>query len=656
MSLSPPSPSSGPDQSRPAASAPPPPPEVALLIVDDRTENLQALEAVLAAPGHRLVTARSGEEALRRLLEQDFAVVLLDVQLPGLSGFETARLLRARERSRHTPIVFLTAGESPDFPVAQAYNLGAVDYLVKPFVPQILRSKVAVFVELFRQAERLRANEERIRLIVDTAYDAFVAIDAEGRITEWNRQAEAVFGWSRADALGRLLAETVIPPRYREAHARGLRHFLETGEGPLLNRAIEITALRREGAEFPIDLTIAPIRAKGKYHFGAFIRDISERKRAESELRQAKEAAEAASHAKSEFLANMSHEIRTPLNGILGMTDLALDTPLTREQREYLSMVKLSADSLVAVINDILDFSKIEAQKLRLDAVDFALRDSLGDTLKALALRAQQKGLELVCHIPADVPDGLKGDPGRLRQIVVNLVGNAVKFTAAGEVVMDVALAAQTDDDVLLHFTVRDTGIGIAPEKQSLIFEAFTQADASTTRQYGGTGLGLAISARLVQMMGGNIWVESEPGRGSTFHFKARFGRAQGGVPSPPTAPPETLQGLPVLVVDDNATNRLILKELLGNWRMRPTAADGAPAALTCLREAAALGQPFPLVLLDAMMPGMDGFTLAEEIKRHPQLAGAVLLMLSSAARPEDADRCRQLGIASYLTKPIKHS
>jgi PAS domain S-box-containing protein len=538
-----------------------------------------------------------------------------------------------------------------------------VDYLVKPLVPAILKAKVAGFVELFRktelvkrQAEQLRASAQLTRSIVDTAYDAFVAMNAEGAITEWNRQAEIIFGWPRAEAIGRPLAETIIPPPYREAHWRGLRHFLETGEGPVLNRIIEVKALRRDGQVFPAEITIAPVRLDEQYLFAAFVRNISERKRAEQELYQAKEAAEAGSQAKGQFLANMSHEIRTPLNGILGMTELALDTDLTREQHDYLNMVKVSAESLLAVINDILDFSKIEAQKLELDSVDFGLRDLLGDTLKALALRAQQKGLELACHIPPDVPNTLNGDPGRLRQIVINLVGNAIKFTAQGEVLMDVALEVQAADELVLHFAVRDTGIGIPADKQQMIFQAFSQADASTTRQYGGTGLGLAISARLVELMGGRIWVESQPDQGSTFHFTVRFRMGQNAPSDLVRCQPERLHGLPVLVVDDNATNRRILQEMLTNWRMRPTLANGAQEALAALKQAAARGEPFPLVLLDAMMPSVDGFSLAGQIKGHPEFAEAVLLMLSSAARPEDVARCRELGIATYLTKPIKQS
>jgi two-component system, sensor histidine kinase and response regulator len=501
-----------------------------------------------------------------------------------------------------------------------------------------------------QQALELESSEQRYRLIVETAFDAFLGIDSEGIVTDWNAQAEVTFGWPRAEAIGRPVSQFILLDQ-------AFGELFAIGDAESIQRRIEITALHRDQKEFPVEMTFSAVQYGQKRLFAAFVHDVTERKLAEEEREKAKQAAEAGSRAKSEFLANMSHEIRTPLNGVIGMTDLVLESDLTREQREYLETVKLSADSLLHVINEILDFSKIEAGKLELEEKEFDLRDCIDSALKILALKADEQGLELLCDVDSDVPDTVAGDSSRLRQVLTNLLGNAIKFTRKGEVGVKTSVEQKDGNAVTLHFVVSDTGIGIAPEKQKLIFESFAQADTSTTREFGGSGLGLTISRRLVEMMGGTIWVESKSGQGSQFHFTIRVTEVDAKSTVTSVTPrPEILNGVRVLIVDDNRTNRRILDGLLRHWKMKTTSVESGAQAIDKLLAARDAGEPYGLILTDMHMPNMDGFDLIERIRETPQLVTATIMMLTSGGQRGDALRCEELGIAAYLTKPVRQS
>jgi PAS domain S-box-containing protein len=517
-----------------------------------------------------------------------------------------------------------------------------------------------------RAEEALRESEERFRGTFENAAVGIAHVDPTGRLVRVNEKFCTIVGYPREELLQCTFPDITHPDDLTvsiEVWCALLR-----GESPGVR--MEKRYLRQDGSTVWVELVVSLQRdAAGnpKYTI-AVVQDISERKRLEGELRQAKEAAEAANRAKDEFLANVSHEIRTPMNAILGMTELVLETPLTERQRRCLNTVKSGADSLLGIINDLLDFSKMEAGKLELEAVDFSLRAVVTDTVRVLAVRAHRKGLELVSQVQPDVPDALRGDAGRLRQVLFNLIGNAIKFTECGEVVVSCELSVASQEEAgkspvltndncqltTLRFTVRDTGIGISPDKQETIFRAFEQEDTSTTRRFGGTGLGLTIASRLVALMGGTITVDSVPGRGSTFAFTARFGRRPGAVEPAATPVPVLFHDLPVLLVDDNATSRHLLEEWLRGWQTEPVAVGDGLAALNALERAAARGRPYPLVLLDACMPDTDGLTLAERIHERPDLSGTRIILLTSEERPGDPARIRELRIDADLPKPVQ--
>jgi PAS domain S-box-containing protein len=506
------------------------------------------------------------------------------------------------------------------------------------------------------QTIELESSEERYRLIVETAFDAFLGIDSNSNITEWNAQAEATFGWTRAEAIGRPASNFILQDA-RVADGYTFGEPLDAGSSNSVHRRLEATGVHRSGQQFAVEMTLSAVYHSKQRLFAAFVHDVTGRKTVEREREKATKAAEAASAAKSEFLANMSHEIRTPLNGVIGMTDLVLESDLTTEQREYLETVKLSADSLLHVINEILDFSKIEAGKLELEEEDFDLQDCMESTLKTLALKADEKNLELLCDVAPDVPVTVRGDSARLRQILTNLIGNAIKFTRHGEVGLKALLDSNDSNSIIVEFIVSDTGIGIPLEKTKLIFDSFSQADTSTTREFGGSGLGLTISRSLVEMMGGKIWVESQVGQGSQFHFTIRVAPASTRTSaSTILTQPEALHGVKVLIVDDNRTNRRILDGLLRHWKMRPTTVEDGEQALYKAIAAYEDGEPFELILTDMQMPRMDGFDLIKRIRERPGMVTSTIMMLTSGGQRGDARRCEDLGVAAHLLKPVRQA
>lgn len=500
------------------------------------------------------------------------------------------------------------------------------------------------------QAREALAQVEGLAAIVESSADAIIGMTPEGLITSWNPGAEKLYGYTAAEATGQNVR--LLIPDHLQPEDKVLAAVLNGGQA----HSFETDRVRKDGSIVPVSLTVSPIRGEhGVIGISTIGQDITARRAAEAELRAAREAALESSRLKSEFLATMSHEIRTPMNGVIGLTTLLLDTPLDEAQRKYAEGVQTAAGALLTLINDILDFSKLEAGKIDLDITSFDPQYLMDEVAGLLAEAAQGKGLELIAYCHPDVPPQLAGDAGRIRQILLNLASNAVKFTASGEVAIRVNVADQDARTALVRFEVSDTGIGIDTADHLRLFDAFSQADASTTRRYGGTGLGLAISRRLTEVMGGEIGVTSTPGEGSTFWFSIRLPLAKERGRLAATPVPGLLTGLRVLVVDDNATNRFVMESQLNTWGLRPDAVADARTALERSRTAVAAGQPFDVAVLDMCMPDMDGLELAHELSSDPALRGTRLIMLTSASQVSKADMT-EAGISEWLTKPVRGS
>jgi PAS domain S-box-containing protein len=504
-----------------------------------------------------------------------------------------------------------------------------------------------------RAEEALRASDARFRSLVRSNVMGILMVHANGSISEANDAFLSLVGYDRQDLeAGRLRWDRLTASEYAPLDRRGIDQLTTTGDCAPWEKEL----ICKDGSRVHVLNGLAVLRGSSDRCL-CFVVDISTQKEAEAQLKAAKEAADQANRAKSAFVANMSHEIRTPMNAILGMTELLLDTPVNAEQRDYLTVVQESAESLLSLINNILDFSKIEAGKLDIERVEFGLRDSVAGILKSLAVSAHKRGLEIVLRVDPAVPDRVLGDPTRLRQVLVNLVGNAIKFTEQGDVVVRVAVDSRDEQAVLLHVSVSDTGIGIPPEKRDAVFLPFEQVDGSRARKYGGTGLGLTICSKLVELIGGRIWFEDNPRGGTTFHATGRFGIPAGIPVAEPGLQRVDLYGIKVLVVDDNASSRAALEECLRAWGMLPSAVTDARNAIQLIEQMSPAEKSFAVALVDAQMPGFDGFDLVQRMKREaPSRVNSFVMLLGSVNRAADSARCDQVGAAAYLVKPIDHS
>jgi PAS domain S-box-containing protein len=630
-----------------------------ILIVDDRWENLLATEKILRHLDAGIFTANSGNDALSLVLRHRFAVVLLDVQMPEMDGFETALLMQEHESMRGVPIIFVTAISKEERYATQAAEIGAVDYISKPISSEILRSKVKVYLDLYVQREELlriqealQDTETRLRTILDNVLDGIVMIDGSGTVISINPAVVDMFGYEAGEIVGRNI-KMLMPVPNRSSHDGYLARYQSTGTTRAIGVGRELEGLTKAGMTFPMELTVSEVSFHGERMFVGLVRDITERKRAEDMSRRAKLAAEAANQTKSDFLANMSHEIRTPLNAILGMTYLAQRANPTPRLQTYLTKIGIAGQSLLGIINDILDFSKIEAGKLEAEHIVFSLDEVLNNAVDMVVQKAEEKAITVVRTIPREVPRCLIGDPLRLGQILINLVHNAIKFSDQGEVVVGVTVQEVTLEKVRLAFFVRDHGIGMSPEQVANLFQSFNQADTSFTRKYGGTGLGLAISKQLCELMGGTVSVESEAGKGSTFTFSISFPIATEEQFSARKSQDKVLKRSVLIVDDSEIACKLLLNMVQANGFVGRAVSSGEEA-LPALVHGCQVGQPFDLVLMDWRLPGIDGIEASCRIKEHRTLTPIPAIVMISAFESEEVLRgLKQPKFDAFLVKPI---
>jgi two-component system, sensor histidine kinase and response regulator len=631
-----------------------------ILVVDDRKENLLATEKILRHLDAGIFKANSGNEALSLVLRHRFAVVLLDVQMPEMDGFETAMLMQEHESMRGVPIIFVTALSKEERYATQAAEIGAVDYIFKPINSEILKSKVKVYLDLYVQREEilkiqgaLADAEARLRAILDNVLDGIITIDESGTVISINPAVVKMFGYEAGDVVERNIKMLMPEPNWG-SHDGYPAGYESTGTTRAIGVGRELEGLTKAGLTFPMELTVTEVSFHGQRMFVGLVRDITERKRAEDISRQAREAAEAANRTKSDFLANMSHEIRTPMNAILGMTYLAQRANPTPRLQAYLTKIGIASESLLNIINDILDFSKIEAGKLGLEQITFSLNEVLRNLIDIVGQKAEEKGVPIVFSRAHEVPRFVIGDPVRLGQILINLVNNAIKFSDKGEVLVRVTAEYETLDKVRLAFSVCDSGIGMSAEQVSNLFQSFNQGDTSFTRRYGGTGLGLAISKQLCELMEGSISVESQLGKGSTFLFSASFGIATEELQTISHEPRDNPLKRSVLIVDDSESARNILVSMVEANGFLARAVSSGEEALSAVVRGCEVGQPFGLVLMDWRLPGIDGVEASRRIKTHPMLRPIPLILMISAFESEEVMRgLSDPRFDGFLVKPI---
>jgi PAS domain S-box-containing protein len=653
-----------------------------ILIVDDKPENLSAIEAALVGENYCLIRANSGEEALSCLQQDEFALIVLDVEMPGMDGFETARFIKLREQSKGIPIIFMTVESWEREHLFTGYSIGAIDYVVKPILPQLLKSKIDGFVSMYvihkklqiqsdllfertyelektnknllRTTHELIRAEAQARVIGETSIDSMITFSKNGKIITVNPAAEGTFGYKEAELLGRPIT-LLIPTIAKHKNEVSLSKIREKYRVGTLS---EVTPIRKDGSEFSAEIQIGEAFIENNQIFACTVSDITDRKKVEIELLKAKEEAEIAVRIKTEFIAMMSHEIRTPMNGIIGMTDLLMDTELDPEQREYADIVRKSSDALLSVINDILDFSKIESGKMELEQEPIDLRACIEETFDLFMAKSREHNLVMEYHIDPSLPELIIGDTTRLRQILNNLVGNAVKFTNSGGVFVGITKLVEQDDALELEFTIRDTGIGIPPHQIINLFKPFSQLDSSMSRKYGGTGLGLSICKTLVNLMGGTIRAEKEVEIGASFvftiHTKAFHflddSAKEFAITRERTSYLPDRGALNILVAEDHLINqKLLMRIVLKLGHVADLVGNGFEV-LEQLKK-----KSYDLILMDLQMPEMDGYETTDTImKRMPKHNRPLIIAMTASISEIDKQRCAQFGMVDFISKPLK--